>query len=161
MLNEILQLSQKTGGNAAEYILPANSTKELIQQTNSSYADMCRVADSTLTYLESMLKNSEYFLTHDREAEQRENQMAEEKRREIELKKQKEREEKERNDERMAQLRKEAMEKFYANQENLANIPLNLTAPKKNAALKNKLEEGDDVNKDDDSLIDDAEIAMD
>ena len=30
MLNEILQLSQKTGGNAAEYILPANSTKELI-----------------------------------------------------------------------------------------------------------------------------------
>ena len=51
------------------------------------------------------------------------------------------------------------MEKFYANQENLANIPLNLTAPKKTTATKQK-EEGDDVDKDD-SLIDDAEIAMD
>ena len=53
------------------------------------------------------------------------------------------------------------MEKFYANQENLANIPLNLTAPKKSTTTKTKLEEGDDVNKDHDSLIDDAEIAMD
>lgn len=52
------------------------------------------------------------------------------------------------------------MEKFYATQENLANIPLNLTAPKKTAGAKSKLEEGDDVNKDD-SLIDDAELAMD
>lgn len=52
LLTEILQLSQKTGGNPADYILPANSTRESIQQTNSMYGDMCRVAESTLTYLQ-------------------------------------------------------------------------------------------------------------
>ena len=51
------------------------------QLVNQGYLEMCRVAESHLTYLNEMLQNSEFYLMHDRKQEEAEMELKRERER--------------------------------------------------------------------------------
>ena len=63
ILSRILQSSEESGLVLA---MPPITTNEEIKQTSS---DIYRVADETMTYLNQMLGNAEYYLLHDEKRE--------------------------------------------------------------------------------------------
>ena len=70
--------------------MPSSTSKETISASNQAYAEMSRQADKLLTYLGEMLQNSEFYLLHDRQQEEVEQQKRLERERIAEEKRQRE-----------------------------------------------------------------------
>ena len=95
--------------------MPASTSREAAQAANQAYAEISREADKRLTYLEDMLKNSEYFLMHDKKQEEIEQEKRMERERIAEEKRLRELQEANEKAEEEERRRKAATEAFYAN----------------------------------------------
>jgi hypothetical protein len=61
--------------------MATSASRDEQQLANQTYAEMCRVAESRLTYLNEMLQNSEFYLMHDKKQEEVEIEMQRERER--------------------------------------------------------------------------------
>ena len=69
LFNEFISLQNLASGNTASYLIPSTAPQVEQQMTNQTYKEMYRAADQSLTYLNEMLQQSEWYLSHDRDKE--------------------------------------------------------------------------------------------
>lgn len=74
LLTQFIALQGRTGNAPAAFLMPSSASRDEQTLANQNYAEMSRVAEDRLTYLNEMLQSSEFYLDHDRKQEQADNE---------------------------------------------------------------------------------------
>ena len=71
-------MHQKSGGQEHLIFYPSQTKREVLETMHRTYAEMFKVTEGNMSYLNSSLQNSEYWLEYDQKREDEQLQLKQE-----------------------------------------------------------------------------------